>query len=370
MAQASMSYIFCCNAHSVPLLATGRFLGRRFAGGAKEVKLSPSGGKYRTERWRVANVARASMEDFLKVEGTKKVDVNSRVWLSLIDAELQRGNEKQALELAKQLPAFGAAQLVPQRAYTLEELRLNKIEAEKFLSPVDKTLGSVRGNIQLAAVLLGVSVWRILDLNQFQLLGAVLLFLFLGTVDQVVNGGGVEGLLLDTVGRLLSKKYRERVAKHEAGHFLVAYLMGFMPKSYTLSSLDAFQRFGALNVQAGTTFIDFEFQAEVESGKVSSGTLDKVSCIALAGVATEYLVYGVAEGGVADINQLDGLMKILGFTQRKADSQVRWAVLNTVSILRRHLNLHSKLADYMTAGKSVLECVGLIEEELANCSNI
>jgi hypothetical protein len=39
--------------------------------------------------------------------------------------------------------------------------------------------------------------------------------------------------------------------------------MGILPKSYTLSGLDAFRRFGALNVQAGTTFVDFEFQDEV-----------------------------------------------------------------------------------------------------------
>jgi hypothetical protein len=32
--------------------------------------------------------------------------------------------------------------------------------------------------------------------------------------------------------------------------------------------------------------------------------LKKFSCIALAGVATEYLIYGVAEGGLADINKV------------------------------------------------------------------
>lgn len=32
--------------------------------------------------------------------------------------------------------------------------------------------------------------------------------------------------------------------------------------------------------------------------------LNKFSCIALAGVATEYLLYGVAEGGLADINKV------------------------------------------------------------------
>lgn len=39
--------------------------------------------------------------------------------------------------------------------------------------------------------------------------------------------------------------------------------MGILPKSYTLSSVDAFRKYAALNVQAGTTFVDFEFQEEV-----------------------------------------------------------------------------------------------------------
>lgn len=48
-------------------------------------------------------------------------------------------------------------------------------------------------------------------------------------------------------------------------------------------------RFRALNVQAGTQFCDSEFQTEVNSGRLSSSSLNKFSCIALAGVATEYL---------------------------------------------------------------------------------
>ena len=54
--------------------------------------------------------------------------------------------------------------------------------------------------------------------------------------------GGGESLIIDTLGRLLRPAYAQRIAYHEAGHFLIAYLVGFMPRAYTLSSLDAFRR--------------------------------------------------------------------------------------------------------------------------------
>jgi hypothetical protein len=61
----------------------------------------------------------------------------------------------------------------------------------------------------------------------------------------------------------VSAEYRQRVCMHEAGHFLVAYLMGVLPKGYTLSAVDALRRYGALNIQAGTVFCDRVFQSEV-----------------------------------------------------------------------------------------------------------
>ncbi|EFJ31484.1 hypothetical protein SELMODRAFT_168681 [Selaginella moellendorffii] len=290
---------------------------------------------------------------------------------ALVQRELRNGDHRKALALAAaRLRAFGAARQVPQRIYTLEELRLNGIDTARFLSPVDFTLGTVRRNLQLAALAGGIAAWQLFHLDQFQLLIGVVVALFVGTLDQIVYNGGVEALLLDTLGRVVSGKYKNRVAQHEAGHFLVAYLMGILPADYTLSSLDAFRKNGSLNVQAGTSFVDFEFQEEVSFKFPASKTLNKYACVALAGVATEFLKFGLAEGGLSDIQQLDELLKRLNFTQLKADSQVRWAVLNTVSILRRHLALHSKLAEAMDAGKSVGQCIELIETELAGCTDL
>ncbi|KAJ0079714.1 hypothetical protein Patl1_22716 [Pistacia atlantica] len=266
---------------------------------------------------------------------------------SKLDKELSKGDERSALALVKDfqgkpggLRCFGAARQVPQRLYTLDELKLNGIEAVSLLSPVDEILGSIERNLQLAAAVGGIAAWN------------------------VSFNGGVGSLVLDTIGHTFSQKYHNRVIQHEAGHFLIAYLVGILPKGYTLSSLEALQKEGSLNVQAGTAFVDFEFLEEVNSGKVSATTLNRFSCIALAGVATEYLLYGYAEGGLADINKLDSLLKGLGFTQKKADSQVRWAVLNTVLLLRRHQAARAKLAEAMSMGKSVASCIDIIEDTI------
>ncbi|GJU61240.1 stress regulated protein [Tanacetum coccineum] len=179
----------------------------------------------------------------------------------------------------------------------------------------------------------------------------------------VAFAGGVSNLVLDTIGHTISQKYHNRVIEHEAGHFLIAYLLGILPKGYTLSSLEAFQREGSLNVQAGTVFVDFEFTEQISAGRVTA-THELFSCIALAGVATEYLLYGYAEGGLADVKTLDGLLSSLGFTQKKADSQVRWAVLNTILILRRHEKARTQLAKAMSEGKSVGSCIDIIEKNI------
>lgn len=93
-------------------------------------------------------------------------------------------------------------------------------------------------------------------------------------------------------------------------------------------------------------------------------TLNRFSCIALAGVSAEYLLYGFSEGGLDDIRKLDLLLKGLGFTQKKADSQVRWSLLNTVLLLRRHEAARAKVAEALSMGKSVGTCIDIIESSI------
>ncbi|KAK1423688.1 hypothetical protein QVD17_18996 [Tagetes erecta] len=298
-------------------------------------------------------------------------DELKKVLLEQVDKELSKGDDRAALSLVKDLQskpgglrAFGAAQQVPQRLYTLNELKLNGIETASLLSPKDNTLGAIERNILIAALLGFISAWVAFDFGPEELLYISLGVFFIWTLDSVAFAGGFSSLVLDTIGHNVSQKYHNRVIQHEAGHFLIAYLLGILPKGYTLSSLEAFQREGSLNVQAGTVFVDFEFTEQISAGRVTATMLNKFSCIALAGVATEYLLYGYAEGGLADVNTLDGLLSSLGFTQKKADSQVRWAVLNTILILRRHEQARTLLAKAMSEGKSVGSCIDVIEKNI------
>jgi hypothetical protein len=80
----------------------------------------------------------------------------------------------------------------------------------------------------------------------------------------------------------------------------------------------------------------------------------------------EYIAFGFSEGGVSDVRQLDGMLRALAFTQKKSDSEVRWAVLNTITLLRRHEACVRKLSEKMAAGASVGECVRLIEANLGD----
>ncbi|KAK9292410.1 hypothetical protein L1049_020379 [Liquidambar formosana] len=213
----------------------------------------------------------------LTIVSSSQLSLSRRQVLEQVDKELAKGDERAALSLVKDLQGkpgglrcFGAARQVPQRLYSLDELKLNGIETASLLSPTDTTLGSIERNLQLAAGLGGLAAWRVSGFGPQQALYLSLGLLFLWTLDLISFNGGVGSLVVDTIGHTFSQKYHNRVIQHEAGHFLIAYLLGILPKGYTISSFDALNKEGSLNVQAGTAFVDFEFLEEANAGKVSA----------------------------------------------------------------------------------------------------
>lgn len=66
-----------------------------------------------------------------------------------------------------------------------------------------------------------------------------------------------------------------------------------------------------MRVQAGCLFADGDFAGEVASGRLKASSLERYTCVALSGVCSEYLQFGKAEGGKADVQQLDGMLRAL-----------------------------------------------------------
>ncbi|KAL8166611.1 hypothetical protein V2J09_008110 [Rumex salicifolius] len=104
---------------------------------------------------RIRNVSTASESRVLRNEVLEK-----------LDKELENGDERAALSIVRDslgkpggLRCFGAARQVPQRLYTLDELKLSGIEAVSLLSPVDTTINAIERNLQIVAILGAAVAW-------------------------------------------------------------------------------------------------------------------------------------------------------------------------------------------------------------------
>ena len=78
----------------------------------------------------------------------------------------------------------------------------------------------------------------------------------------------VNGAVFETAIRTIIPEYRKKILRHEAGHFLAAYLLGCPVEGCVLSSWAALQdaRFGgrSTTVSAGTSFFDRDLSEEMK----------------------------------------------------------------------------------------------------------
>jgi hypothetical protein len=97
-------------------------------------------------------------------------------------------------------------------------------------------------------------------------------------------------------------------------------------------------------------------------------TLDQLSAISVAGVCSEILAFGNAEGGVADLNQLRQIYRSAepSISERDEENRIRFALGYTMSQLRRHLGALDALSKIMERDGTIAECVAAIE----NCENM
>ena len=184
---------------------------------------------------------------------------------------------------------------------------------------------------------------------------AIATFTILGiaTFDSFSLQGKGGTIFLDWVSRF-SPQYRDRIIHHEAGHFLVAHLLGIPVTGYTLSAWEAWRQ--GQSGQGSISFEDSELAAQLEQGKISNQTLERYCTILMAGIAAETLVFERVEGGTDDKRKLANVFKILGFSESLCQQKQRFHILQAKTLIQDNWVSYPALAQAIHQRAAIADC--------------
>ncbi|MGF1992308.1 MAG: ATP-dependent Zn protease [Nostoc sp. ZfuVER08] len=182
---------------------------------------------------------------------------------------------------------------------------------------------------------------------------ATFAILGIATFDSFSLQGKGGSIFLDWVAGFKSE-HRDRVIHHEAGHFLVAHLLGIPVTGYTLSAWEAWKQ--GQGGQGGVTFDDSELASQLEVGKITAQMLDRYCTVWMAGIAAETLVFNNAEGGTDDKNKLIQVLTILGFSESVYQQKIRFHALQAKTLLQENWSNYEALVNAMRQRSSVEDC--------------
>ncbi|CAH9053984.1 unnamed protein product [Cuscuta europaea] len=162
--------------------------------------------------------------------------------------------------------------------------------------------------------------------------------------------------------------YRRRILVHEAGHLLVAYLMGCPIRGVILDPIVAMQM--GIQGQAGTQFWDEKLENELAEGRLSRTGFDRYCMVLFAGIAAEALVYGEAEGGENDENLFRSTCILLDppLSVAQMSNQARWSVMQSYNLLKWHKHAHRAAFQAIEGGQSLSVIIKRIEEAMSSGS--
>lgn len=169
--------------------------------------------------------------------------------------------------------------------------------------------------------------------------------------DQIVFGSK----LTLSIILFLQPEYGEKLARHEAGHFLLAYLLGLPVTGYFLAGASPAG-------QAGTIFLDVDLSEQLNQGKLRQSALARYATILMGGIAAEAISFDRAEGGYADEQALVAMLSNLSppWQGERILALARWSVVQAVELLREYKDEHDALAAKMMANAPLGECISVI----------
>jgi hypothetical protein len=223
-------------------------------------------------------------------------------------------------------------------------------------------------------------------------------------IDRIV----LNGATLETIFKVVSPELQQRIYHHEAGHFLLAYLLGCPIESIVVSAYAALQDPRFRNrpaFSAGTSFFDPVLSEQMNAavakksspvqngsssntvvgsttnkttGGVTRSSIDRYSMIVMAGIAAEADFYGQADGGASDeyalitfLSQLRSNAPSSRISHTNTESvtwdsdqirnQARWGALQSMLLLRQYRPAYDAVVKALEYGGTLKDCIYAIE---------
>jgi hypothetical protein len=191
---------------------------------------------------------------------------------------------------------------------------------------------------------------------------AIAAALTVATLDQASWNGTLGNLLINGLSRL-SEEERDRILYHEAGHFLVAYLLEIPVTDYTLSAWATWRK--GLSGLGGVQFDTSPLDVPLQTGELPAQLLNRYCTIWMAGIAAEQQVYGDARGGQEDRQKFNLLWQQLQRPLTEAQARQRWAILQAKTLLEQHAPAYAALVEAMRSDTSVADCLALLQTQIS-----
>jgi hypothetical protein len=181
------------------------------------------------------------------------------------------------------------------------------------------------------------------------------------SVDQIFYRGAA----FESVYQKAFPEYKKKIIYHEAGHFLLAYLLGIPVRGCVTNAWDA-RKYPDIKGQAGTIFYDPKLADELLNQKITRSSLDRMSVVIMGGIAAEAIRFGKAEGGAVDEQSLVGFLTSIQppWNILRIQGQARWAAMQAILLIREHEKSYAALCLALEEGKSVGDAILAIEENL------